>query len=133
MRRLSVLLSLFAFLAATPAMYAKDGNNGNGKSKAKQEWKRKTDNEWRRDTDRNRTVRNRDWDRDDDLGGWARRTEGHRPHDMNGDGRITRNEWPGNDVSFRRLDRNGDGVISEYDRSLRPNTSNIHGSRARGR
>lgn len=48
-----------------------------------------------------------------------RQTEGHRPHDSNGDGVITRNEWPGNDKSFRDLDRNGDGVISKYDQSMK--------------
>jgi hypothetical protein len=116
MRRLSVLLSLFGLLAAVPAMEAE--NKGNSKNKAKQESKRES-------------QRNRD--QDEDLGGWARRTEGHRPHDLDGDGLITRKEWPGNDDSFRRLDRNGDGIISEYDRAMRPNTSNIHGSRRRSR
>jgi Ca2+-binding EF-hand superfamily protein len=32
--------------------------------------------------------------------------------DQNNDGRITRAEWPGNDVSFREHDWNGDGVLS---------------------
>jgi hypothetical protein len=129
MRRLSILLSLAAFIASVPAD-AKDGDNGNTKHKTKQEMKRKTDGESNRTT-RSRTMTNHEWEREDDLAGWARRTEGHRPHDRNGDGRITRNEWPGNDQSFRRLDRDGDGIISQYDRSLQPNTSNIHGTRSR--
>ena len=32
--------------------------------------------------------------------------------DANGDGVITRQEWRGNDRSFRNHDRNRDGVIS---------------------
>src|SRR5688572_24440168 len=100
MRRACTVLSLFAFLAA-PCIEAKEEKKRT--NKAKQELKSK----------------------DDDVAGWARRTEGHRPHDMNGDGKITRNEWPGNDESFHRLDRDRDGVISQYDRSLRPNTSNV--------
>lgn len=35
-----------------------------------------------------------------------------RGMDTNRDGRITRDEWRGNDNSFRQHDRNGDGVIS---------------------
>ena len=131
MRRLSILLSLAAFIAAVPAD-AKDGNNGNGKNKTKQEMKRNTESGSNRTAD-HRTAADRDREADADLAGWARRTEGHRPHDLNGDGRITRNEWPGNDESFRRLDRNGDGIISEYDRSLQPNTSNVHGTSSRKR
>jgi EF hand len=45
-----------------------------------------------------------------------RSTEGHRPQDLNGDGVITRNEWPGNDVSFRELDSDGDGALTKRDR-----------------
>jgi hypothetical protein len=33
--------------------------------------------------------------------------------DKNHDGVITRDEWPGNDSSFRQHDKNGDGVLSE--------------------
>jgi hypothetical protein len=135
MRKLSVLFSLFAFLMIAPAD-AKNADKDNGKQKAKNEW-RKTDKdedrERKRDTDRERNRREDYRYEDEDLAGWARRTEGHRPHDRNGDGLITRNEWPGNDVSFRRLDRNGDGVISKYDRSLAPTTSNVHGERGRRR
>ena len=36
--------------------------------------------------------------------------------DTNGDGIITRDEWRGDDASFRKHDRNGDGVISAADR-----------------
>jgi hypothetical protein len=39
-----------------------------------------------------------------------------RGYDRNGDGVITRNEFPGNDVAFSRLDKNRDGVISAADR-----------------
>jgi hypothetical protein len=65
----------------------------------------------------------------------ARRTEGHRPQDLNGDGRITRNEWPGNDASFRRLDRNADGAITDYDRNYSRSTRqrSTHRSPARSR
>ena len=44
-----------------------------------------------------------------------RATEGHRSQDLNGDGVITRNEWPGHDVSFRELDRDGDGALTKKD------------------
>src|SRR5215207_1278766 len=47
---------------------------------------------------------------------WKRATEGHRPQDLNGDGVITRNEWPGNDVSFQELDRDKDGALTSKDR-----------------
>ena len=36
--------------------------------------------------------------------------------DRNGDGSITRDEWTGDDASFQKHDRNGDGVISAADR-----------------
>ncbi|HYP08146.1 MAG TPA: hypothetical protein VER03_18075 [Bryobacteraceae bacterium] len=45
-----------------------------------------------------------------------RATEGHRPQDLNGDGIITRNEWPGNDQSFKQLDEDGDGSLTNKDR-----------------
>lgn len=32
--------------------------------------------------------------------------------DRNGDGVITRDEWRGNDNSFRKHDRNRDGILS---------------------
>lgn len=47
---------------------------------------------------------------------FKRGTEGHQPHDLNGDGQITRNEWPGNDTSYRQMDTNGDGVLTKKDR-----------------
>ncbi len=47
---------------------------------------------------------------------WKRQTEGHRPHDMNGDGVISRQEWPGNDQSFKQLDRDNNGVLDDRDR-----------------
>lgn len=47
---------------------------------------------------------------------WKRSTEGHRPDDLNGDGIISRNEWPGNDASFRELDTDKDGVLTNKDR-----------------
>jgi hypothetical protein len=46
-----------------------------------------------------------------------RTTEGHRPQDLNGDGVISRKEWPGDDQSFRELDRDGDGMLSSRDRT----------------
>ena len=39
-----------------------------------------------------------------------------RGYDRNNDGLITRDEFPGNDNAFSRLDRNGDGVLSQADR-----------------
>jgi Ca2+-binding EF-hand superfamily protein len=53
-------------------------------------------------------------------GDWDGKTKGnsnkqqmrHRGMDQNGDGVITRDEWRGNDQSFRQHDRNGDGVIA---------------------
>jgi hypothetical protein len=47
---------------------------------------------------------------------WKRSTEGHRPQDQNCDGVITRNEWPGNDASFKEMDSDGDGVLTNKDR-----------------
>ena len=39
-----------------------------------------------------------------------------RGMDRDGNGVITRDEWSGNDKSFKKLDRNRDGVISNADR-----------------
>ena len=39
-----------------------------------------------------------------------------RGYDRNNDGLITRDEFPGNDNAFNRMDRNGDGVLSQADR-----------------
>jgi hypothetical protein len=36
----------------------------------------------------------------------------YRGLDQNNDGVVTRNEWRGNDQSFRQQDRNGDGILS---------------------
>jgi Ca2+-binding EF-hand superfamily protein len=36
-------------------------------------------------------------------------------YDDNGDGKVTRQEFPGSDAVFQRLDRNGDGVIDAHD------------------
>jgi hypothetical protein len=57
-----------------------------------------------------------------------RSTEGHRPQDLNGDGVISRNEWPGNDVSFRELDTDRDGVLTKRDRgySAQGDDSQMH-------
>jgi hypothetical protein len=59
-------------------------------------------------------------DNNDSGLGLPRRTQGHKPHDANGDGVIDRKEWPGDDKSFEKLDRDRDGKISENDRSLEP-------------
>lgn len=67
---------------------------------------------------------------EDKKGGLARQTEGHRPQDSNGDGRITRDEWPGNDQSFKKLDRDGDGALTSRDRKLRTTQKKVHGKRA---
>jgi hypothetical protein len=71
------------------------------------------------------TERSADRHREADL--WPRETgPGHQPHDQNGDGVVSRNEWPGNDDSFRELDRNKDGVLSEADRRLRPKDGRVY-------
>ncbi len=36
-------------------------------------------------------------------------------YDLNGDRKVTRKEFPGPAAAFRRLDRNGDGVVSKAD------------------
>jgi len=46
-------------------------------------------------------------------GDWQNRM---KAMDRNGDGIITRDEWTGDDASFKKHDRNGDGVISAADR-----------------
>ena len=118
MRRLTLLLSCFVLLSGLPVDAKNDKNNGKGNGNGnKHGWKKNTDREMQRRTDRGRV--NDDYDY-----GMPRRTEGHRPHDLNGDGRVTRNEWPGNDTSFRQLDRDGDGVISHYDRELQSDRRN---------
>ena len=107
MRKCLITLPLFAFLLGVPAV-AKDkhGNKGShGNAKDAVEWRHRTE------TERHRGI--------DQIAG-PKATQGHRPHDLNGDGVITRNEWPGNDNSWRRMDRNGDGVISDADRRVHP-------------
>ena len=39
--------------------------------------------------------------------------------DLNGNGSVERNEFPGDDEAFDRLDQNGDGVINKDDRRMR--------------
>jgi hypothetical protein len=56
----------------------------------------------------------------------SRTMRGHRPFDNNGDGVVTRREWPGNGNSFRRLDRDHDGVLSERDRRLQRRDSRYY-------
>lgn len=80
--------------------------------------------EWTRDE---ATFRRLDLDRDNMLtraesrqawsnGDWrdgkGKKNKRFNGLDTNNDGVITRNEWRGNDNSFRQHDRNGDGVIS---------------------
>lgn len=50
--------------------------------------------------------------------------------DLNRDGRISRDEWRGDWNTFDRLDRNGDGVLSQADRQDRTHSSG--GNRFRG-
>ena len=114
MRRVTLLLSCFVLLAGVPAAAKNDKNNGNHAKANGNKNRGKKNNADTGDMKR-RTERNQV---DDYDYGIPRRTEGHRPHDRNGDGLVTRNEWPGNDASFRQLDRDGDGVISRYDRGL---------------
>lgn len=119
MRHCTLLLTCALLLAGVPAAAKNDKDNGKGNGN-KHGWSKHTDKGWNKNTDREmRRGTNRGRVNDDYDYGMPRRTEGHRPHDLNGDGRVTRNEWPGNDTSFRQLDRDGDGVISRYDRELR--------------
>jgi hypothetical protein len=70
--------------------------------------------EWRSRTERER------WREQQELQGLPRETQGHQPHDRNGDGVVSRDEWPGTAESFRRLDRDKDGLLTGRDRRLEP-------------
>lgn len=131
MRKLLTTISALALFAVMPAMADDDRREWKERRKAAQrEWKedrrdlrrqyrndqyryRSNDRDYRYDDDRydNNPFNNNRYRND-------ARMQGHRPHDYNGDGVITRNEWPGSSQSFRQLDRDRDGVISQYDRSM---------------
>ena len=77
-----------------------------GRQPADEEWRRRTTDEgWRYRTERSY--------RDNWEGQTGERFKGM---DRNGDGHITRSEWRGNDKSFSRQDRNGNGVIDPDDK-----------------
>ena len=93
------LLALLTSLAvAAPAARAYDKDKGKGKDKHEEKDK---------DRAKNKDKGDHDDDRDDDKGGMR-----FRGMDRNRDGVITRNEWRGNDQSFRVHDCNRDGVLS---------------------
>jgi hypothetical protein len=100
LRKLFACCTIALLLSAPGALQAKEAQEKNGRSKEKHAAQSERQNEsWPRET-----------------------TRGHRPHDDNGDGVVTRNEWPGDDDSFKRLDRNGDGSLSRADRQVKPRT-----------
>ena len=91
------LLALLTSLAvAAPAARAYDKDKGKGKDKHEE-----------KDRGKNKDKGDHDDDRDDHNGGMR-----FRGMDRNRDGVITRNEWRGNDQSFRVHDCNRDGVLS---------------------
>ncbi|HYO81153.1 MAG TPA: hypothetical protein VES20_07115 [Bryobacteraceae bacterium] len=103
-----VTLLISGALLAGPAFSEdKDGGKKDRKqAKDAVEWRHRTE----REKDRAREY----------LGNWPRETRGHVPHDNNGNGVVDRSEWPGDDNAFRKLDRNGDGILSDADRKLQP-------------
>ena len=108
-RTMTSALTLAALIAISPAM-AKD-NRGHGPSRDHSMSKHESRGMHRGDSQR-RT--DHDWRRAES----SRSRSGeyfHRGYDTNNDGFISRQEWRGNDTSFRQLDRNGDGVISRHD------------------
>jgi len=114
-RRSVVLLGMLAIALSAPFGITKD----------KGKWKDKDKGRWSHSygTRGNRDYRDYTYNRDR----FYRRDGEHIKHrgmDRNGDGVITRDEWRGNENSFRRQDRNDDGVLSG--REVRP------GARGRG-
>jgi hypothetical protein len=93
-------------LAVIPALALIGGTQESGTGKTEQDKKGGSYSESRGRTEHGREE-------------WKHKGQGHFPHDANGDVIVSRSEWPGNDDTFRRLDRNGDGVLSEADRKLR--------------
>jgi hypothetical protein len=106
LRSVLILMPLMVALCA-PVADAKDRSD---------KWARKSEKE--QEKLRKRNEKERAKQRKHSEQEWRRSTEGHRPQDMNGDGVISRNEWPGNDVSFRELDLDHDGVLTDRDRRL---------------
>lgn len=136
MHRFLMVCVLSAVLCSGGAAWAKDGKGHGPKPKATRGYVAK-DNEKRQDK-----IEKRDDKRDDKVEKREAKairkapkpvvrspkhtarprpvaTAGHRRPpmrfrglDRNHDGRITRDEWRGNDVSFRVHDWNGDGVLS---------------------
>ncbi len=80
------------------------------------EWKRDDATFTRLDLDHNdmltRAEAQQAWSNGDWRDGKGKKNKRFNGMDTNNDGAITRNEWRGNDNSFRQHDRNGDGVIS---------------------
>lgn len=106
-RKWLIMLPLISALISVPAVGEEKQSKKGKPARAKDavEWRHKTE------TARQREV---------DQIAAPRETQGHRPHDLNGDGKISRKEWPGDDGSFREMDRNGDGFITDADRQLEP-------------
>ena len=119
-------LSLLALLVCVPLGMAKN-DKAKGKWKDRDRWEARDDYRYRDYRDRNSRLYDRDrYYRDRDYVGYGSSDRiRHRGMDRNHDGVITRREWRGNDNSFDRHDRNGDGRLSG--REVRP------GSRGRGR
>ena len=82
-RKITTALAL-TLVAAIPAMAKDKGKHSDHDHGARQEERRSDD----------------------------RRTGRFAGLDRNGDGVVTREEWRGNDNSFRQMDRNNDGVIA---------------------
>ncbi|HET8548048.1 MAG TPA: hypothetical protein VFL57_08590 [Bryobacteraceae bacterium] len=109
-----------AALAAALAMpgIAKDkgkhqGNHDGWQSRSRSaDWDRRTDTEWRRYTQKDLRRRTTEREMRHGIGRM-------RGLDSNGDGIISRGEWRGNDQSFSRHDRDGDGLITSRDRDRR--------------
>lgn len=109
---------LFAILPLAGLMFVADATAADKASKEHRKAEKKEHKaEWKADKAHDNVDRR--FDRQDD---WMRATEGHQPHDLNGDGMIQRQEWPGNETSFRQLDRNRDGVLSDRDRNAQLNS-----------
>ena len=85
--------------------------NGNGVIE-RGEWTRDAAMFDRLDTNRDNMITRAEIDQARSDRNEGRGGKRFRGMDTNNDGRITRDEWRGNDTSFRNQDRNGDGVLS---------------------
>ena len=106
LRRTLALIPLVGIAFLTPAE-AKDKKDKGSKNSAYS----RTNDDWRRTTEDDRNRRTDE--------GWRNRQDRMRGLDTNNDGIVTRDEWRGNDQSFSRLDRDGNGRIDSNDRGNR--------------